>query len=346
MLEAAFAIPGDLDAPTGGYAYARHLLAELPGAGVRARHLILPDGFPDPDEADLTAAAQRLAAVPAEQPLLVDGLAYGALPPLLLRQVRAPLVALVHHPLALEAGLSPERRDALTASERAALALARSVVATSGHTARLLASDYGVPADKIAVAEPGTAPAPRAAGTRVPFALVAVGAVTPRKAYPLLVAALAGIAGDWRLTVVGSLDRDPTETARLLTAIAAADLRGRVVLAGAVDDTDRDALLDAADLLVSASLLEGYGMALAEALARGLPVVASTGGAAGETVPAGCGLAVPPGDGAALRAALARMIAEPRLRRNCAEAAWAAGQRLPRWRDTAARVAAVLKAAA
>lgn len=344
MLEAAFAIPGDLDSPTGGYAYARHLLAGLPRAGVRARHLILPAGFPDPTEADLAAAARRLAAVPEGQPLLVDGLAFGALPEALLRGVRAPLVALVHHPLALEAGLTAERQAALAASERAALALASRVVATSAHTARRLAAEYGVAADRIDVAEPGTEPAEWARGTGAPVALLALGAVTPRKAYPLLVAALATPAAvEWHLTIVGALDRDPAEVGRLRAAIAAAGLDDRVTLAGPVDDGARDALFEAADLLVSASLLEGYGMALAEALARGLPLVASTGGAAGETVPAGCGLAVPPGDVAALRAALARMIAEPALRRRCGEAAWAAGQRLPRWSDTSARIAATLR---
>jgi glycosyltransferase involved in cell wall biosynthesis len=348
LLEAAFAVPGDLHAPTGGYAYARALLDALPGAGVRARHLVLPGSFPDPDAADLAATARRLAAVPAERPLLVDGLAYGALPPDLLRGVAAPLVALVHHPLALEAGLSPARRAALAVSEQAALALARGVVATSAHTARLLAAEYGVPADGITVAEPGTEPAARARGSGTgagrPVSLVALGAVTPRKAYPLLARALAAVPGDWRLTIVGSLERDPDEAERLRAAVEGLD--GRVVLAGAVDDEARDALLDAADVLVSASLLEGYGMALAEGLARGLPVVASTGGAAGETVPEGCGLPVPPGDEGALAAALARMVAEPALRRRCADAAWAAGQRLPRWHGTAERVAAALRAVA
>ena len=346
VVEAAFAVPGDLASPTGGYAYARHLLAHLPGCGIRVEHLPLPGGFPAPEDAALAEAADRLASVPAGRVLLVDGLAYGAMPAERLRAVRAPMVALVHHPLALESGLAPEPRARLAVSERAALSLARRVVATSAHTARGLVGDYGVRPDAITVAEPGTEPARRARGSGEPLALLAVGAVTPRKAFPLLVEALRAFdAPPWRLTIVGTLDRDPGEAARLRAAVLEAGLGDRVVLAGAVDAAGLDALHDAADLLVSASLYEGYGMALAEGIARGLPVVAASGGAAAETVPPGCGLLVPPGDAAALRDALGRMLADPAFRRGCADAAWTAARTLPRWEDTAARVAEALRAA-
>jgi glycosyltransferase involved in cell wall biosynthesis len=105
-------------------------------------------------------------------------------------------------------------------------------------------------------------------------------------------------------------------------------------------------LYDQADVFVSPSLFEGYGMGLAEAMARGLPLVASTGGAAADTVPESAGLKVPPGDVAALRETLQRMIADPDARKTFAHGSWAAGQALPRWEDTAARVAETLKALA
>jgi glycosyltransferase involved in cell wall biosynthesis len=171
--------------------------------------------------------------------------------------------------------------------------------------------------------------------------------VSRRKAYPVLVAALRELVDlDWHLTIVGSLDHAPEATAALYAAIQASRLRERITVAGAVDESRLNRLYDQADVFVSPSLFEGYGMVLAEAMARGLPLVASTGGAAAETVPAGAGLKVPPGDVASLREALRRMIADPAAREAFGEGSWAAGQALPRWRETAARVADALKAAA
>jgi len=342
--EAIFAIPGDLAAPTGGYAYDRRVLAELPACGVPARCLRLPASYPDPTADDLAETERLLAGTPENAVLLIDGLAYGALPPALVARVGRPTVALVHHPLGLETGLPPERAARLIEGERAALDQARRVVVTSPTTARLVADVLRVPGERIRVAEPGTDPAPRAVGGGGAVRLLAVGAVSPRKAYGLLIEALAGLADlDWRLTIAGALDRAPDETARLREAVRRAGLEGRVTLAGAVDDEALAALYARADAMVSPSLFEGYGMALAEALARGLPIVASTGGAAVDTAPDGAALKVPPGDVTALRGALRAMIADEGLRRACAEASWAAGQRLPRWRETARRIADVLQ---
>ncbi|HEX8665637.1 MAG TPA: glycosyltransferase [Beijerinckiaceae bacterium] len=344
MLDVAFAVPGDLSSPTGGYAYARKLLALAPEHGVSLAHLRLPSGFPHPSAEEL-AETERLLAAAAAPLLLVDGLAYGALPTDLVRRLPPQkIVVLVHHPLGFENGLPPQRRAELLASERDALAEAARVIASSFFTARLLVSDFAVPPDKIDVAEPGTEPVPRARGTGDPVALLAVGAVSPRKGYEVLVRALGELPDfDWRLTIAGSLDHTPQAAASLRRAVAETGLERRVVLAGAVDEDELERLYDAADVFVSPSLFEGYGMVLAEAMARGLAIVASTGGAAAETVPDAAALKVPPGDVPALRDALRDMIADPSLRRARADAAWAAGQALPRWPDTAATVAAVLR---
>jgi glycosyltransferase involved in cell wall biosynthesis len=346
VLEAAFAVPGDISAPTGGYAYARKLLSLAPEVDIALHRVPLPGGFPHPSHAELTETAARLRECPRAV-LLIDGLAYGAFTPDLLATLDRPIVALVHHPLALETGLDPARRDALARSERQALAHARAIVATSRETARILVADFAVAPGKITVAEPGTEPAPRATGTGDPVQLLAVGTVSPRKGFDILVAALAGLADlPWRLTIAGALDRDPTAGASLVAAIEKAGLRERVSLVGVLAEGELSALYAGSDVLVSPSLYEGYGMALAEALARGLPLVASTGGAAAQTVPDAAGLKVPPGDVHALRDALARMIADAALRRRCADASWAAGQSLPRWRDAAATIAGVLRGAA
>ncbi len=346
MAEVIFAVPGDLAAPTGGYAYARRVLELMPEHGIAMRHLALPGGYPHPSPADLAETGRLLADLSPDAVLFIDGLAFGAMPESLVARLRCRIVALVHHPLGHESGLSPERRAALLASEARALSFARHVVVASALTGRLLADAFGVPEARITVAEPGTDPAPRSRGTGTPVQLLAVGAVSPRKGYEVLVRALAGIADlDWRLTIVGATDRDPAAAEALRTALAGSGVAGRIRVAGEVDDATLDDLYDRADVFVSSSLFEGYGMVLAEAMARGLPLVASTGGAAGDTVSDGAALKVPPGDVAALRDALRRMIGDPALRRNLAEGAWEAGRRLPTWSDTVARIAKVLREA-
>ena len=324
------------------------MLAALPQAGVAARLLRLPDGFPTPTQTQLAEAAAALAAVPADHVLLIDGLAMGALPDALLAQAPAPIVALVHHPLGLETGLSPQQSARFLAQETQALRFARRCVVTSPMTARLVAQHLRYTAENIIVAEPGTDPAPRARGSGgYPAALFAAGSIIPRKGYDVLVAALARLQDiDWRLTIAGNRARDPASAQALDAQIAALGLAKRVTLLGDLSEAELDAAYDRADIFVLSSHFEGYGMVLAEAMARGLPIVMTRGGAAAETAPDAAALKTPPGDIGALAAALRRMICDAELRRDCAEASWAAGQSLPRWADTARIVAQTLRAAA
>lgn len=346
MIDATFAIPGDLATPTGGYAYARRILPLLAAFGVRVTHLELPGSFPALTEADLAETQRLFEAVPARSVLLIDGLAYGAMPVSLVDKIQSPIVALVHHPLCLEAGLSQVRANALRASETAALRRARRIVTVSPAMARLLVAEFEVLEARIAVAVPGTEPATRSRGSGDPVRLLAVGAITPRKGYDVLIEALAVLGrADWRLTIAGALDRDRDAVEALMEQIAAADLNARVNLAGNKTSEDLDALYACADILVMPSLFEGYGMVLAEAMARGLPIVCTTGGAAAETVPDDAALKAPPGDPAALAAALARIIDDPGLRARSSDASWAAGQRLPRWEHTAGQVATAIREA-
>ena len=345
MTPAVFAIPGDIELSTGGYMYDRRVLALLAQLGVAMRHLQLPGSFPDPSAADLDEAGRLLAAVAPGDVLMVDGLAYGAMPAEVIERARAPIVALVHHPLCLEAGLAKARQDALHALEKAALALARRVVVTSHATGRTLVADFAVPADKITVSEPGTDPAPRATGSAAgPLKLLSVGAIVPRKAYDILVRALGTLKDqDWRLTIAGPTDRSPEALAAVRAAIGDACLTDRIALVGPVNQERLADLYASADVFLLASLYEGYGMVLAEAMARGLPIVCTTGGAAAETVPDDTAIKVPPGDERAFTHAIQRVLQDAGLRRRMADASWAAGQKLPRWEDTARIIAGVIK---
>ena len=352
MVEAVFAIPGDITLPTGGYAYDREVLALLPTMGIDVRHLELPGGFPDPSPADLARTAEQIAGTCSGAVLMIDGLAYGAMPAALIDGFDRPIVALVHHPLCLEAGLAPARAETLRALETAALARAARVVVTSPTTARTLAADFAVPPDCITVAVPGTDPAARAvgsAGADGRIALLAVGSVVPRKGYDVLVRALAVDAAarrpDWTLRIVGAIDRSPATVAALRDQIAAAGLGDHIDIAGPMSREELDRCYDRSDVFVLSSHYEGYGMVLAEALARGLAIATTTGGAAAETVPDDAALKVAPGDPAALQQALRRLIDDPALRGRLADAAWSAGRTLPRWSDTAAAICKTIKEA-
>ncbi|MEZ5842635.1 MAG: glycosyltransferase family 4 protein [Hyphomicrobiaceae bacterium] len=345
--EVHFAVPGNLSTPTGGYAYARHVLRLLPDFGITPHLVSLPAGYPFPDDADIEDTRRRLANVPDGAVLMLDGLAFGAMPETLVARIRQPIVALVHHPLGYEAGLAPSVARRLMALERQALGHADAIITTSETTRRLLVAEFAVNDAIVSVAEPGTLPAVRAHGTGHPLEILSVGAVSERKGYDVLIAALAAFAGsDWHLTIAGATDRNAAAVTTLRQAIMAAGLRAQVTLAGAVTEPELARLYSRADLFVMSSRYEGYGMVLAEAMARGLPLVATTGGAAAETVPEGAALKVPPDDAAALSEAIGRVLVSPGLRRRLADASWLAGQELPRWETTVRRIAGVIEAVA
>lgn len=346
MNGAAFAVPGDLATPTGGYGYARRLLAEAPAAGLDLRHVALPGGFPRPSDDDLGAAERALRALPAGQPVLIDGLALGVLPAVMLQSLPGPVVGLCHHPLALETGLSVAAATRLQASERAALSACRRLIASSVTTARTLVEDYGVPEARIAVALPGTDPAPLARGSNGPgVAIVSVGSLTPRKGHDVLIAALAGLQHlDWRLTIVGAAESHASCAGALLAQAKAADISNRVSFAGALTAGEVERVYDRADLFVLASYHEGFGMAYREAMARGLPVVGTDAGAVREAT-RGAARLVPAGDPDVLGAALAEMISDRAARAHLAAACREAGGGFARWSETAAIVASVLREA-
>ena len=342
-----FAVPGDLDTPTGGYAYDKRMIAELGALGWRVEPLNIGEGFPRPSAATRQKAEALLAAVPAGRPIVIDGLALGVLPDVAARvSASHPLIALIHHPLALETGVGADEAAELKKSERAALAQARAVVANSATTARALSADYGIGADRITVAPPGTdrpVLAPRSRGADE-VALLAVGAVVARKGYDVLIAALAELTAlPWRLTIAGDCGRDAATAARLKADIARFRLDRRVTIEDAVAPDRLAALYAAADLFVLPSRYEGFGMAFAEAIAHGLPVIGTTAGAIPDTVPPSAGVLVPPDDRAALAAALRRLMSSPDERARLAAGARIAAERLPTWRGSAALFSAAIE---
>ena len=355
-MELTVLVPGDLDTRTGGYGYARRVIAELRERGWIVDVRTLDGSFPFPTAPAREHAARVLAAVPDRATVLVDGLALGALPTEMAREAaRLDIVALVHHPLAAETGLDEAAAAALEDSERRALAQVRAVVVTSRATGRAVAA-YGVAANRIVVAEPGTDRAPMARRSPIPnphsalrnvdggaVALLCVATLTARKGHELLFQALASLHDrSWRLVCAGSLDRDRPLVERLRAQLHAGGIADRVELRGELDAEALAAEYDRADVFVLPTLYEGYGMAVAEALARGVPVVSTATGGIHEMVANEGGIVVAPGDAGAFSAALARLLDDGVLRGQLADGARRVRDRLPTWDDAVTTLVGVL----
>jgi glycosyltransferase involved in cell wall biosynthesis len=343
-----FAFPGDLDTLTGGYLYDKRIIQGLRAAGWEVETLSLSPLFPHPDGTALAQARRALSALPDGMAVLIDGLAHGAMPEIAREQsTRLCLIALVHHPLAEETGVDAATAARLCDSERQALAAVRRVIVTSPITARTLVQRYGVAESSISVVEPGTEPAPLARGSGSDtLELLCVASLTPRKGHAVLFDALGRLRDrPWRLSCAGSATLAPEVAEALRDQAQRLGLAERICFLGELRPAQLPSLYDRADMFVLASYLEGYGMALAEALARGLPVVSTRAGAIPDTVPAEAGILVEPGDAAALAGALAQVLDDRRLRERLAAGARSARTRLPTWEGAAERFALALRKA-
>jgi len=337
-------VPGSLETLTGGYGYDRRIAAELVALGWSVDVRELDGSFPLPTQAARDHAAGVLGALAEGTTVLVDGLALGALPAEVEREAaRLRLIGLVHHPLAAETGLDAGTAARLESSERRALAAVRRIIVTSRATAETLVTD-GVDRNRIVVVEPGTDRAPLARGSKdAVLQLLCVAALIPRKGHDILFRALAAMSNrNWRLTCAGSPDRDPGTTERLRERLRAEGLGDRVWLGGEMNTATLAIHYDSADIFVLPTLYEGYGMAVAEALARGLPVVSTDTGGIGELVGDEAGILVPPGDVEALAAALAQLVGDTGTRERLEQGARRVRERLPTWEDSGCKMAEAL----
>ncbi|WP_338678368.1 glycosyltransferase family 4 protein [Streptomyces sp. SCSIO 30461] len=343
--------------PSGGNAYDRRVCAELPRLGLRVDERTVAGDWPRPDAAALAELARVLRESPDGSLVLMDGLVACAAPEVIVPEAesgRLRLAVLVHLPLADETGLDPADAAALDAAERRTLRAVPAVVATSGWAAERLVGHHGLDRRRVHVATPGADPAPPSrgsAGTATEAAprLVCVASVTPRKGQYELVEALAAVADlPWGCDCVGGLGQDPAYVSRLRALIAELGLTDRVRLVGPrPPGPELDAYYDSADLLVLASHAETYGMVATEALARGIPVLATAVGGLPEAVgraPDGDvpGVLVPPDDRTALTAALRHWLGDPGERHRARSAAHGRRAALTGWDATARGVAAAL----
>lgn len=331
-----FAYPGDLNTLTGGYGYDRQILAGLRTNGWDVEPVSLGPGFPFPDQSTLQSAEGILNSLPDESVVIVDGLAFGVLGDRARRlSGKLDFVALVHHPLCKENGLSAAEIQKLHASEAAALQHAPHIIVTSPATADQVQDLFKVPAEKISVALPGTE-RPKAS-VRAPsdtLRLLSIGTVTQRKGYDLLFAALGGLkVHDWHLDIIGGLEADPECVQALKAQADDLQLADRLTFHGAVPYDELTSFYQAADVFVLASRYEGYGMAYTEALAHGLPIIGSGAGAVEGTLSAGGSIYCGVEDVSALQRALEKVVTDEAARQTLADEARIAALSLPTWKD-------------
>ncbi len=347
-----FVMPGGVDdpaRPSGGNGYDRRICLDLPGFGWQVRRYIVDGGWPRPGADARAELARLLRELPDGTVVLLDGLVACGVPEIVVPEAgRLRLAVLVHLPLGDETGLAPEVAAGLDAAERAVLRAAPAVVATSDWAVRRLVSHHGLAPERVHVAAPGADIAPLAPGTDGVSRLLCVAAVTPRKGQHRLVEALAAVTDlPWSCALVGGLGQDPAYVGHIRSLIAKFGLGDRLHLAGPQTGADLDASYAAADLMVLTSYAETYGMAVTEALARGIPVLATDVGGLPEAVgraPDGGvpGILVPPEDPAAIAAELRGWFGEADVRRRLKAAARGRRAALDGWAATARSLAGVL----
>jgi glycosyltransferase involved in cell wall biosynthesis len=346
MMAITLLLPAPFDQVSGGHNYDRRMVAELRARGDAVSVVELAGRFPVTDDTAREAACaawDRLAD--ATRPV-IDGLALPAFAGMEDALAARGTIGLIHHPNALETGLTDARRESMRDMERRLYARLHRLIVTSDVTADRLVTGFGVDRGRIAVVAPGTDDAPRCTGSGGPACeILAIGSLVPRKGHDVLLRALARLFDlDWHLTIAGSPLHDPAHAEALVALAEELRIEPRVRFAGEVTGDTLEALWRGADLFALATWFEGYGMATAEALKRGLPVAVCAGGAAAALVEPEAGVVCEPGDHVQLSKALRRLIFSAELRAEMGEVAWRVGQTLPRWETQAVNLSRALSA--
>ena len=345
MTELHFVVPDAIDdpaRPSGGNRYDRELSRGLASTGWSVREHPVPGFWSQPDATSFATLDRVVQGIPDDALVLFDGLVASTAPEVLLPQARRlRLAVLVHMPFG-------HRADDARAREGAVLSAAAAVITTSEWSRGRLLALYSLAADRVHVATPGVDSADLAAGSAAGASLLCVATVTRDKGYDVLLDALAGLTDlAWDCTCVGSLERDTAFVELLRSRSLDGGLSERVSFPGVRIGADLDRTYISADLLVSASRAETYGIVVIEALARGVPVVATDVGGVVEALGHGAdgvrpGLLVPPEEPAALGAALRAWLDDGELRTRLRRAAHERRDSLPSWSATTSAVARLL----
>lgn len=330
--------------PSGGNAYDRRICRGLVALGWSVHEHAVPGSWPRPDAAAFGILTGVIAAIPNGAVVLLDGLIASTAPQVLVPEARRlRLVVLVHMPL----GDGPPGDD-IRSRERAVLSAVAAVITTSTWTRGQLLVRHALRSGQVHVAEPGVDAADLAPGTPAGGELLCVAAVTPLKGHDVLLEALARVTDQsWHCVFVGPLNRDPGFADHIRRQARENGIGDRVRFTGPRTGNELDIAYAAADVLVLASRAETYGMVVTEALARGLPVIATAVGGLPEAlgrVADGSrpGLLVQPGDSEALAGALSGWLCDADLRQRLRHAAQERRVTLPGWSAATVRISNIL----
>ncbi|MQA13453.1 MAG: glycosyltransferase [Pseudonocardiaceae bacterium] len=350
MTDVHVVVPDGIDdplRPSGGNVYDRRVCRGLAAIGWSVHEHPAAGRWPWADAAARAGLAEVLSGVPRGGLVLLDGLVASATPEVLARQAdRLRLVVLMHMPLGEKA--SPDGVLDARAAERAALFAADAVVTTSKWTRQRLHDLYAMPAGRVHVVEPGVERVDLAPGTAAGGELLCVAAVTSSKGHDVLITALARVRDlPWRCVCVGSLDLEPDFVDHLRSRAERFDVTDRVHFTGPLTGTDLGDAYAQADVLVLPSLAETYAMVVTEALARGLPVVATRVGGVPEALGrsadgAAPGVLVPSGNARDLADALRCWLTDTGRRHRLRNAAQRRRLTLPDWWKTSLLMSRIL----
>ncbi|HTB42324.1 MAG TPA: glycosyltransferase family 4 protein [Acetobacteraceae bacterium] len=330
-------VPAPFDQVSGGYGYDRRMVAELRAQGDTVSVVELAGAFPLTDDTARDAACAAWDRLADATCPVIDGLALPAFAGMEDALAARGAIGLIHHPTALETGFTEAERESLRGMEQRLYRRLHRLVVTSEPTAERLVTGFGVDRARVAVVTPGTDDAPRCMGSGGPGCeILSLGTLVPRKGHDVLLRSLARLFDlDWHLTIAGSPRRHPAYAESLVALAEELGIVPRVRFAGEMTGDALEALWHGADLFALATWFEGYGMAVAEALKRGLPVAVCAGGAAAALVEPEAGVVCEPGDQVQLSKALRRLIFSSSLRAELGEVAWQSGQKLPHWAEQA-----------
>ncbi|WP_459697673.1 glycosyltransferase family 4 protein [Acidisoma sp. C75] len=341
-------VPGNFPATTGAMVFGRRLAAVLGRAGEAVRFDQLGGQHPMPDAAARAEAARLIAEMEADatiprMPLVIDGFCFYAFAGLGGKLSRA--LIMLHHAMSAEPQLPEGERRLFETTERDLLPHVRQIAVPSEAGKRYLVETIGINPAKITVLTPGVPRAARSVGSGgAGCHLLAVASLIPRKGYETVLRALERLPDlDWSLTICGDATVDPGHAGYLMQLSTDLGIGHRLRFLGPQSDAEMEALWQSADVFVSGSIYEGYGMAVAEAVRHGLPLAITRGAAAPEVIPELGSAIVEPGDAVQLSKALRRLIFDPAVRQALSEASWQAGQALPDWGDQAALFRALVE---
>jgi glycosyltransferase involved in cell wall biosynthesis len=336
-MRVAFITVGDTRRLTGGYLYHARLFAELGRRGVEVVEIVAADAPVDAQMAAVANFGERFSPNLFDV-VVIDALARGVCERFVDRwRAIRPVAVLVHELPSVAMGDESPRE----VEREAPLLRADRLIAVSEHGRGILMA-RGVPAERVDVVSPGCDRLPvdsqveeSAARRRGALQVLCVAQWIPRKGIATLVDAWVRLGrADATLALVGETDADPAYSSEVLARVA--DARpGSIVVLGSVDDATLVRRFRSADIFALPSRYEGYGMAYAEALAFGLPIVAADVGSVRSLVTDEAGLFAPPDDAQSLARMMARLLDGSTLRSRLARAARKRGAGLPTWNDTA-----------